>query len=55
LVDYVFRNLAVHYLGRRDVAPEIDDVAPAPAATPLLPLDLPQDNRPRARLRVVGR
>jgi ribonucleoside-diphosphate reductase alpha chain len=55
LVDYVFRNLAVHYLGRRDEAPVMDEPEPVPAATPQLPLDLPQDNRPRARLRVVGR
>jgi ribonucleoside-diphosphate reductase alpha chain len=47
LIDYVFRNLAANYLGRRDLPPaEPEDLAEAPAAEPLqgaglLPLDLP--------------
>jgi hypothetical protein len=54
LLDYVFRNLAVNYLNRRDAAPEVEEVAPRTAA-PLLPMDLPQDHRGRARLRLVGK
>ena len=57
LLDYVFRNLAVHYLNRRDEAPTMPEEVPdARPAAPLLPMDLPQDNRPRtARLRLVER
>jgi hypothetical protein len=59
MLDYVFRNLAVNYLNRRDEAPEIEDAAP-PEAAPLLPMDLPRDGRGRdgrgrARLRLVGK
>jgi hypothetical protein len=63
LLDYVFRNLAVNYLGQRDI-PEADD-EPADSVgngsrdrAPLLPLDLPTPAAaPRTRrrtLRVVG-
>jgi ribonucleoside-diphosphate reductase alpha chain len=56
LLDYVFRNLAVHYLNRRDDPPALDEVTEPRPALPLLPMDLPQDNRPRgARLRLVGK
>lgn len=56
ILDYVFRNLAVHYLGRRDEPPVMDESAEPRPATPLLPLDLPQEHRPRAaRLRLVGK
>ncbi len=57
VLDYVFRNLAVHYLGRHDLPPAPVEEAPSapPSATPLLPLDLPRGQRPRpARLRLVG-
>ena len=58
LVDYVFRHLSVHYLGRSaPPLPREDALVAAPApATPLLPMNLPQDNRKRAgRLRLVAR
>ncbi len=48
VLDYVFRSLAAHYLGRTDLPQP--DVEEEPAAPPLLPLDLPE---PRRRLRVV--
>ncbi len=64
LLDYVFRHLAVNYLGRRD----LPEAGPEPADTigdgsrhhaPLLPLDLPTEaTSPRVRrqaLRVVKR
>lgn len=51
LLDYVFRNLAVNYLGRCDVPEGVPDVAED--ALPLLPLDLPQAPR-RGRLRLVS-
>ncbi len=63
LLDYVFRNLAVNYLGRRDLpdAPEAEEADTVGDgfrnSAPLLPLDLPADASPRARrrrLRVVG-
>ncbi len=56
VLDYVFRNLAVHYLGRHDLPPApVEEAAPAPPESPLLPLDLPQGQKPRpARLRLVG-
>ena len=62
LLDYVFRNLAVNYLGQRDL-PDAD-IEPADTVgngtrdrAPLLPLELPAEASPRARrrgLRVVG-
>jgi hypothetical protein len=60
LLDYMFRHLAVHYLGRTDL-PEAatDDAEPsAPEASPLLPLELPTEATARQRrrgFRVVGR
>ncbi|MDR3538555.1 MAG: TSCPD domain-containing protein [Acetobacteraceae bacterium] len=56
LLDYVFRHLAVNYLGRRDIAPaeveEADTVGNGPRDhAPLLPLDLPAEASPRARRR----
>jgi len=63
LLDYVFRNLAVNYLGQRDL-PEAD-IEEADTVgngsrdrSPLLPLDLPAEASPRARrrqLRVVSK
>jgi hypothetical protein len=63
LLDYVFRNLAVNYLGQRDL-PEAD-IEEADTVgngsrdrSPLLPLDLPSEASPRARrrqLRVVSK
>jgi hypothetical protein len=55
MVDYMFRHLAVNYLGRHDLAPaqleEEDGLGDGPAdRAPLLPLDLPE-NSPRARRR----
>jgi len=63
LLDYMFRNLAVNYLGKTDIAPaedeEMDTVGNgARDRSPLLPFDLPQEDGPRVRrraLRVVGR
>jgi hypothetical protein len=62
LIDYVFRNLAVNYLGRTNLAPavtEAEDTVGEPAdRAPLLPLDLPtQGAAPRVRrtnFRLVG-
>jgi hypothetical protein len=47
MVDYVFRNLAVNYLGSQSVAPAVPDEAETVgegenARAPLLPLDLPE-------------
>jgi hypothetical protein len=51
VLDYVFRSLATHYLGRVDLPePELEE---EPAAPPLLPLDFPTGAPPRRRLRVV--
>ncbi len=56
LLDYVFRNLAVNYLGKTDL-PEAEDEAydtigdGARDRAPLLPLDLPQEDSPRVRRR----
>ena len=57
LLDYVFRHLAVNYLGRCDVPEAEDTAADAPGAgdrAPLLPMDLPARTR-RQGLRVVGK
>jgi len=62
VIDYVFRHLAVHYLGRTDLPePEAEDAAGAaidpPEGSPCLPLDLPTEAAARQRrrgLRVVG-
>ncbi len=43
ILDYVFRTLAAHYLGRHDL-PDAEADEPA-AAEPSLPLDLPQARR----------
>ncbi|GAC1492187.1 MAG: hypothetical protein NVS2B11_16590 [Acetobacteraceae bacterium] len=53
LLDYVFRNLAMNYLGGCDVPEGIPD--PAPDPMPLLPLDLPTQIRARRHgLRLVA-
>jgi hypothetical protein len=62
LLDYMFRHLAVHYLGRTDL-PEAEvhdtpDDAGASEGSPLLPLELPAEASARQRrrgFRVVGR
>lgn len=56
LIDYVFRNLAANYLGRRDIAEaEVEDADTVGNGerdhAPLLPLDLPSGASPRARRR----
>jgi hypothetical protein len=49
LLDYVFRHLAVSYLGRQDIPPADDE-----QLEPKLPLDLPESPRERRRkLRIV--
>jgi hypothetical protein len=60
LLDYMFRHLAVHYLGRTDLpdAATQDAEPPAPETSPLLPLELPTEATARQRrrgFRVVGR
>jgi hypothetical protein len=53
LSDYVFRHLAVHYLGRTDL-PEIEAENAAGSGSdgsPLLPLDLPPEESARQRRR----
>ena len=65
LLDYVFRNLAVNYLGKTDLPEaEIEDEQTdtlgdgARDRAPLLPLDLPAEEGPRQRrrqLRLVSR
>jgi hypothetical protein len=57
LIDYVFRNLAVNYLGQTNLAPATLDTADAVGdgagdRAPLLPLDLP-DAAPRERRRAL--
>ena len=62
LLDYAFRNLAVNYLNRTDIAEaEIEEADTlgdgARDRAPLLPLDWPREDGPRPRrraLRVVG-
>lgn len=62
LLDYVFRTLAVNYLGRTDIPLAEDETADtvgdgARDRAPLLPLDLPAEDGPRMRrrnLRLVG-
>ncbi len=51
LLDYAFRSLAAHYLGRTDLAEAApdDDALPEPS----LPLDLPRGEARQRRLRVV--
>ena len=46
ILDYVFRNLAIAYLGRCDV-PEGVPNAPRPDDAPLLPMDMPAQPRTR--------
>jgi ribonucleoside-diphosphate reductase alpha chain len=58
LLDYMFRHLAVHYLGRTDL-PEVaaEDIEPPDQGAPLLPLELPTEASARQRrrgFRVVG-
>jgi ribonucleoside-diphosphate reductase alpha chain len=58
LLDYVFRNLAVNYLGRRDLPEAVDEEADtvgdgARDSSPLLPLDLPREDAPRPRRRAL--
>ena len=56
VLDYVFRTLAVQYLGRADLpGPEVEEESEAESGPPLLPLDLPRgDAQARRRgLRVV--
>ncbi len=62
LLDYVFRSLAVNYLGQTDLAEAEDEASDtvgdgARENAPLLPLELPREDGPRQRrraLRVVG-
>jgi len=61
ILDYVFRNLAIAYLGRCDVPEGVADAAPddvtngATGGSPLLPMDLPSQSRSRrAGLRLVA-
>jgi hypothetical protein len=63
LLDYMFRHLAVNYLGKHDI-PEAEQEAAdtvgdgARDRSPLLPLEFPAEASPRARrraLHVVGR
>ena len=55
VLDYVFRNLAVNYLGRCDVPEGVPDAPPPPDAAPLLPMDLPAQSRARRQgLRLVA-
>jgi len=63
LLDYMFRNLAVNYLGKHDIPEAVEEALDtmgdgARDRSPLLPLDLPAEASPRARrraLRVVGK
>ncbi len=56
MIDYVFRNLAVNYLGSHSVAPANPEAADtigegAADRSPLLPLDLPEPRFPAPRER----
>jgi ribonucleoside-diphosphate reductase alpha chain len=58
LLDYVFRHLAVNYLGRTDLPEAEEDETGtiggghhAAEGAPLLPLDLPREDGPRPRRR----
>jgi hypothetical protein len=58
LLDYVFRNLAVNYLGKTDLPEAEDEEADtlgdgARDRAPLLPLDLPREDGPRQRRRTL--
>ena len=58
LLDYVFRNLAVNYLGRSDLPEATDEDGDtigdgARDRSPLLPLDLPREDAPRPRRRAL--
>ena len=63
LLDYVFRNLAVNYLGKTDLPEAVDEDGDtigdgARDRSPLLPLDLPREEGPRQRrkaLKVIGK
>ena len=52
LLDYVFRNLAVNYLGACPVPEGVP--APEPEPLPLLPMDLPTRPRASRPLRLVS-
>ena len=59
ILDYVFRNLAIAYLGRCDVPEGLPDTGPDDMmeSTPLLPMDLPaqaRNRRPGLRLVANG-
>jgi ribonucleoside-diphosphate reductase alpha chain len=47
ILDYVFRNLAIAYLGRCDVPEGVPDAADDRPTAPLLPMDLPAQRRAR--------
>ncbi len=56
MIDYVFRTLAVNYLGKTDLPPAEDEEHDtigdgARDRAPLLPLDLPREDGPRQRRR----
>ena len=56
MIDYVFRNLAVNYLGKTDLPAAEDEDHDTIGDTardhaPLLPLDLPREDGPRQRRR----
>jgi ribonucleoside-diphosphate reductase alpha chain len=56
LLDYMFRHLAANYLGKTDIPEPEDETADtvgdgARDRTPLLPLELPREDGPRARRR----
>jgi hypothetical protein len=52
-LDYVFRNLAINYLGACTIPEGIPEPT-EPDKLPLLPLDLPTQHRRRAGLRLVS-
>ena len=54
LLDYVFRNLAVSYLGGCAVPEGLAEPGPAPSPAPLLPMELPSQGRRRPGLRLVA-